>query len=71
MTTSSMNSEIMRPILRGYLEEQWQRVFDFAILADGLTSAALNYYVRVISSTADNLVTMFHDQFGGRFLYMT
>ena len=139
MATSSLNADTMRPILRCYLEEQWQRVyengrgaiivsnlgktacfveptdakdgrtrvnvrspivagvprspaffelialnatnwtfgalstyeeddlnveFDLAILADGLTSAALNYYVREISSTADSLATMFHDQFG-------
>jgi hypothetical protein len=144
MTTSSLNAETMRPVLRRFLEEQWHGVyengrgavivpnlgktacfveptdtdggrtrvnvrapvvvgvprspalfelialnatnwnfgalslyeddglnveFDFAILADGLTATALNYYVAVISNTADNLATMIRDQFGGRFLY--
>jgi len=144
MTTGSLNAETIRPILRRYLEEEWQGVyenkrgaiivpnlgktacfvdptdtkdgrtrvdvrapivvgvprspalfelvalnatswtfgalsmyeedglnveFDFAILADGLTASALNYYVRLISSTADNLAGMFQEQYGGRFVY--
>jgi hypothetical protein len=42
--------------------------FDYAILADGVSSFMLNYLVQLIASTADDLAPKLQKDFGGRFL---
>ncbi len=52
-----------------YEEDGLNLEFDYAVLADGLTSTALNYLVQMVATTADGLAPKLQSQFGGRFLY--
>lgn len=54
--------------LSTYEEDGLNLEFDYAVLADGLSSAVLNYLVQVVAQTADNLATSLQADFGGRFL---
>ena len=51
-----------------YEEDGLNLEFDYAVLADGLSSAVLNYLVHVIAQTAGSLAPDLHRDFGGRFL---
>jgi hypothetical protein len=52
-----------------YEEDGLNLEFDYAVLADGLSSAVLNYLVQVISETARSLAPDLKNEFGGRFLH--
>jgi len=51
-----------------YEENGLHLEFDYAVLADGITSSTLNYLVQLIASTANNLASKLQSEHGGRFL---
>jgi hypothetical protein len=51
-----------------YEEDGLNLEFDYALLADGLSSSTLNYLVQVVGTTADDLAPKFQATYGGRFL---
>lgn len=51
-----------------YEEDGFNLEFDYAVLADGLSSSTLNYLVQVVAATADDLAPKLQATYGGRFL---
>jgi|tagenome__1003787_1003787.scaffolds.fasta_scaffold20899753_2 hypothetical protein len=51
-----------------YEEDGLNLEFNYALLADGLSSSTLNYLVQVIAATADDLAPKLQVTYGGRFL---
>lgn len=52
-----------------YEEDGLNLEFDYAVLADGISSSLLNYFVQTIAQTADNLGPKLQSDYGGRFIY--
>lgn len=51
-----------------YEEDGLNLEFDYAVLADSITSSTLNYLVQLVASTANNLASKLQSEHGGRFL---